>query len=616
MKLNILGLSLTSLVTLCQAKTFNFNVVSVKGEGFNLGVKYGNEVKPLTASYFPLFSGDVEAEDITKYKYVVLDLAGAVIEEESVERIYSEETFKTNEVYNRTNKNVVLPELPQPFNSMFPMGTDKFKPIPTNVIYNIYAKCDQEAYSYVTSEPFLNANLGDVNNTPVNCTITIVSPKNVYKSEGAIRLIGFGSRIYKKLSWNMKFDKKFLGRKSVKLRALANDPTFIRENLATKLYKSVGVPVQEGTYARLFINGDTYGLYSLLDSFSKKWLGGYVHGNVKARTGYSYKIYANIPNYADFRYTGENYQNYTRFFKPDEYDDTEANLQNQATLFPPLINFIRQFNEWVDTPGQPIDQLGQFFNIEALLRLMAIDALTIAQDNFWLRVSNAAVYYNPEKKNYIIIPYDFDNALKGGDSDPFLNKDTYMSDCTTWAFQHEDQIDHYFTKTLLNHPDIKKRYDVILAKTIAELYNSKVVSEYVNAVADLIREDIQWNADAMVSLAIPYAGQINHYTVQHFEGNLKDQHFSDSDTIYNGNPYGLLELVGLRSEGCRASVQSVDTSNNENISDKEIVPVYKPGIEEEDGTESNLNHSGAFSILPSLKIILGMITLHLVSFLF
>jgi len=614
MKLNILGLSIASLIAYCEAKTFNFNVVSIKGEGFNLGVKFGNEVKPLNDTNFPLFSGAVEANDITKYKYVVLDSTGGVAEEETIERTYSEETSKINEVYNRTNKDVVIPELPQPFNNMYPMGSDQFKPIPNNVIYNIYAKCNPEDYASVSNSPFLNG-MTEFNDIQVNCTITIVSPKRVFKSEGGLHVIGYGSRLYKKLSWNMRFEKKFLGRKSVKLRALASDPTFIRENVATELYRAVGVPVLDGTYARLFINGHTYGLYSIIDSFSKRWVGSYIHGNVKAKTGYSYKLYTDIPYYPDFLYKGENREDYF-LYKPDEYDEAEANKENPDTLYPPLFNFLKQFNAWEATPGRPIAQLAEFFNIEALLRLLVIDTLTLAQDNFFLRVSNAAIYYNPEKKNYVIIPYDFDHALRGGQSDPVL-AENYMSDCFTWAFQNEDQIPHRFVKTLLEHPDIKKRYDVILAKTTNEIFNSKVLSEYIDAVANLIREDIQWTDDAMVSLPTTYNGDVNNYTLEQFEGNLKDQPVSsEGKEISDGCEYGLMQAIELRSDACKAATQSVDTSNNENISDKEVVPLYKQGIELSD-TEAKLQASGAMNILPSLSITFGMMALlQLLSFLF
>jgi len=35
------------------AKKYNFNVVSILGQGSLLGVKYGDTVKPLTATHFP-----------------------------------------------------------------------------------------------------------------------------------------------------------------------------------------------------------------------------------------------------------------------------------------------------------------------------------------------------------------------------------------------------------------------------------------------------------------------------------------------------------------------------------------------------------------------------------
>jgi len=36
-----------------KAKTYNFNVVSILGPSYTLGVKYGTNVKPLTSNTFP-----------------------------------------------------------------------------------------------------------------------------------------------------------------------------------------------------------------------------------------------------------------------------------------------------------------------------------------------------------------------------------------------------------------------------------------------------------------------------------------------------------------------------------------------------------------------------------
>ena len=456
------------------------------------------------------------------------------------------------------------------------MGSEDFQPFPDTIVHTVYAKCDEDGYSDLTTNPFLNEEHTEQNNKFVNCTFTIVSENSLYESDGTIHLIGFGSRLFKKLSWAIKVNKKFMGRKSMKFRAMASDATLIREKLATGLYKAVGVPVQEGAYARLFINGDAYGLYQIMDSFSKRWLGSYIHGDPKKDIGISYKLYAHIPRYADFLYISDQYTDYSLFYMPDEYEDKDIDVNNEASKYTRIIDFIKRFNDWANSSEQSLDELKKFFNIECTLRLMVIDTLTLALDNFWLRFSNAAVYYNPDRDNYVILPYDFDKVLIGGDIDPMLDQDTYMSDCYTWATQHEEKIDHFFTNTLLNHPDIKKRYDVILAKATNELFTTDIISDYVNAVADIIRDDIQFNTDCSYSLNIPYEGQLNHYTYEQFESNINDGHIPFVEGVTeNDSSFGINELVNLRSAACKAATSSVDTSNNKNISDDYDVKVYE-----------------------------------------
>jgi len=462
---------------------------------------------------------------------------------------------------------------------MFPMGIDKFKPIPNNVIYNIYADCDKDGYNYVSSSPFITGDSGNKkqNNINVNCTITIISPHNSFKSTGTIHLVGFGSRLFKKLTWAFKFDERFLGRRAIKLRAMANDPTLVREKLATELYKAVGVPVQEGTYARLFINGDTYGLYHMIDGFSKRWLKGYVHGDINAKIGISYKLYAHIPEYPNFKYEGDDYKAYDHFYMPDEYEDEEIDSKDNPALFERVKEFTRLFDEWVNTPGQPVDQLAKFFNIELTLRMMVIDTLVIALDNFSLRLSNVALYYMPERDKYLLLPYDFDKVLKGHSEDPVLDKVTYITDCFTWTMQHEEIIEHYFTKTLLNHPEIRARYETILAKTSNEVFTTDKITEYVNAVANLIRPDIEWSDENAFNLDIAYDGVENHYSIDHFEANIGYEPVDYKNGVVNNDaPFGILKLVELRGDNCRAATVDVDTSNNDNISDNDVkVKVYQ-----------------------------------------
>jgi hypothetical protein len=69
-----------------------------------------------------------------------------------------------------------------------------------------------------------------------------------------VLLSGRSSRWVPKLSYTMKMKKKkddnLYGYKNIKLRAMAMDPSYIREHTAFSAIKSVGVPATEYSYVR------------------------------------------------------------------------------------------------------------------------------------------------------------------------------------------------------------------------------------------------------------------------------------------------------------------------------------------------------------------------------
>jgi len=480
------------------------------------------------------------------------------------------------------------------------MGSEKFLPFQNNVIYNVYANCDEDSYTDLSSFPFKD---GSKNKSTVNCIINIASPYSLYSSTGNIHVLGYGSRTYRKLSWGFKFDKKFLGRKSVKLRAMANDPTLIREKLSQEVYKSVGVPVQEGTYARLIINNDVYGLYLITDSFSSNWISNYIHGDNKASIGYSYQLFSTHPigPYADFKYLGENYTLYKRVgsYKLDEYEKSEDDTTDtdDAAQWSPLVNFIKLYDNWVNRYGndisdEAVDELKKFLNIESLLRLLVVDTLILAIDNFYLYQSNAALYYNPQRNNYQIIPYDFDQTLYGTKDAPSIDSEHFMEDCFTWVNFNDNEIfDHAFTKNILKHPQIKKRYDIILAKTASETFDKDKIHNFVHAIADLIRDDVAWNFDLINKLDIGYKNSekysyVNFYTLDNFEGNIDYESVGYDGKSHDDAEYGIQSFVDARGESCKAYTADVDTSDNSNISD-DYDDVKVPNISKNTNTDKN-----------------------------
>ncbi|ORX79365.1 hypothetical protein BCR32DRAFT_246451 [Anaeromyces robustus] len=591
MKIKFFSIFISSLFALGKAYNYNFNVVSILGEGYSLGVKIENTIYSLEPTLFPLFNGTITADYISEYKYVALNQQGAVVEEESISRTYTDTTSQINEVYNRTNKNIEIPELPEPLKPMFKMGGEDFKPIPNNIIYNFYAKCNDKDYTFVSNEPFLRET-EENNDLNVNCTFTIISPKDTYQSTGSIHLIGWGSRQYKKLSWAVKLDKKFMGRKSFKLRAVANEPTLIRERLAEELYNAAGVPTQQGTYARVFINNDIYGLYTLIDSFSKNWIAGTVHGNSKAKIGVSYKFYANDDEvYPNFKYLGDDYNAYEESgnYEIDEFDKSTINPDNESEKWAPLIRFTQLYTDWYekynnDNSDSAIEALTKFLNVESLLRLMTIETLTAAFDNLWLYNSNSALYYNPERDNYQFISFDYDQSLGGWLYDENINYDTITEDCITWVNPNDPVIDHSFFNSLLSHPQILERYNVILAKVTRIIFDPDTVSKFIYSLAELIREDVSWNFESIDQLKIEYDGHVNHYTFEDFENNLGYTPIHNiTDYRFDDTPYGLMDWVKKKGDGCKNYTRNININNDINISDDYEVEVYR------DNSKPNIN---------------------------
>lgn len=93
MNLNYILFTLAALISFVKATKYTFNVVSILGEGYTLGVKYNKKVVELKSTVFPLFNGTIKADHINKYKYVALK-DGKVVEEEKLTRTYTKKTKK------------------------------------------------------------------------------------------------------------------------------------------------------------------------------------------------------------------------------------------------------------------------------------------------------------------------------------------------------------------------------------------------------------------------------------------------------------------------------------------------------------------------------------------
>ena len=84
------------------------------------------------------------------------------------------------------------------------------------------------------------------------------------------RIKGGASRAYAKKSWKISFshfvdDRKWAQQKKISLKSASMDPIYLRERGSFAAIRSMGGPVQRSSYATLYINGQYWGLYILLE---------------------------------------------------------------------------------------------------------------------------------------------------------------------------------------------------------------------------------------------------------------------------------------------------------------------------------------------------------------
>lgn len=543
-------------ISLIKAENWKFNAVSISKSEYGIGLKYNNEIIKMESTLFPLFTTTIQSGNSNTYNYVLLDNLGNVVKEENFTRTYTPKTASINEVYDRENKEVEIPSLPQVFETNYIKDSKKYKPYDDTQIYTIYVNCDDEQYSNLKYQPFI-VEYTQKNQNYANCTLNFITKTEAIQRTGILSITGFNSRKYKKLSWKFKLDDKIFGRKTIKLRANANDATLMRDKINTELYEALGVPSYSSAYARLNINDDIYGLYSIVDSIGGNWISSAIHGDDKANTGYNYKTYAG----ADLKYYGDSNESYAnKLYVVDEVakEDKEAKGNDWYRL----IKFIRLFSEWNDKytneeNKDALESLEEFFNVEALLRQMVIESLTFSFDNFWANSGNYALYHNPEEDKYQIIPYDFDGTFYGSNDSPRFNENylTEPQDCINWALKSRNNEDYYFIEALFKHDNIKKRYNVIMKETLDKVFNVETLSPVIDKISELIEDEVEWNFGLIDELDVAIPGFINRYMLKHFIDNVNYEKVISENK--DDAPFGIKEWVDLRGGECRHYIQTV-----------------------------------------------------------
>jgi spore coat protein CotH len=277
-----------------------------------------------------------------------------------------------------------------------------------------------------------------------------------------IRSRGDGSRNQTKPGLKIDFNKyiktqEFHGYKTMVLDNLTQDPALMREKLSFAVFEAMGIPAPQLAHARLTVNDQYWGVYTLVESVSKPFL--------KARIG---QESGNLFDYEyafawDFSYRGPEADKYVPVpFDPQTNED-KLDASGLVAFFrtiseTPEATFTRDIAAWIDIP--------RFLAHVAVENALAeYDGVVgeFGANNFYL-------YQYGGQNRFVFIPWDKETCLQS----------------SMWPVDQRLQA-NLLTRKLMADPANQRIYQEALQRAAA-FVNPRFLGPIVEQTYTLIRE--------------------------------------------------------------------------------------------------------------------------------
>ncbi|KAG9071334.1 hypothetical protein KI688_005545 [Linnemannia hyalina] len=506
-------LGLTYLATYALADV-TYNVVGYPDtETGSFGVQLlTSPIGPITklttsTTTFPLWSAIVPgATATTPYKYVKLDAAGNPILFEDFTRTLQDPTAIQTlyEVFEREVTDTKVPLVPLVYE---PWEMSKTKVFDDGVVATIHLTGDAGLWEGMLMAP--------QEAKPMQVDFRYINDKLVHSVRNiTVGISGKSSMEFNKQAIKLEFDttapqnQTFFSRPSVKLRSESSDPTMIREKLYIDVLNAVGVPTQQGSWVRVYMNSKAVGLYLMVDDVGSSFLKQTVHhGDGNVVKGSLWQMNAPlVETQGDLKYLGLTAEAY-----PADCYKMKTLGSNPVTA--PMTQLIQLMKDLEDFDPLTMDG-GQYWesrlDVDGFLRNMAMEYLAGSWDAYWWSGSNYFIYFNPTLRKWQWISTDFDGTF--GDGDPTEILTTYQ----TYAdFSTHDRP--MISKLILRSPDLNKRFEQTLRDIVSYAFKPEALFPRIEAYEKMLARDVAWD-DAIDRSKYP--GKTNSWTEADFHNSL------------------------------------------------------------------------------------------------
>ncbi|EIE79697.1 hypothetical protein RO3G_04402 [Rhizopus delemar RA 99-880] len=437
---------------------------------------------PLQQTLGILYQGEAPIAK-TSYHYAIVDANHGINASESFAR-NPIQADSLNEFFNRSMNAYNVSSLPQvlpPLPSIKRIASDLHKDgqIPTIHIWG-----NETAITY------LNTNQQE--DIDVELNFTYFGEKETQNFENAkVSVAGRSSRFIEKLSYNLKIKKKsddsLFNYRTIKLRAMAFDPTYVREKLCFSAIKSVGIPATEFSYVRLFMNNKPLGLYGLIETFQDPWLANeFANGDKSYESGYLYQGVLVGNNQSEWRFISDlSYRENITTYALGEYKIKAGPSKDEVQAYAALQDFTKFVYEASNTTT--INDWEKHIDTEGFLRAMALENLLGFSDGYMTMADNYYMYSNPaDNGRMIYIPSDLDTTIGIALFDMKLMLTGNYTEFPGLTFRP-------LTKKFFSYEYFSTPYQALLLNLTKTLVNPTIMNSYIDSLTSMIRADIEWD---------------------------------------------------------------------------------------------------------------------------
>lgn len=228
--------------------------------------------------------------------------------------------------------------------------------------------------------------------------------------DAAIRSRGFGSRNGAKPGLEIEFDRYRSGQRFAGLRSMIldnhwQDPSMMRERISMLFYRRLGWPAPREAYARLWVNDEYFGLYSMVEDINEDFLEYHFGLSQDAIADRSYLYEYRWTFHYTFEYLSGKLDKYEEIFDPKLKD-----YRSMSELFGPIEEMIRTVNE---TTTDFTRRVSEVLDLDAVMTFLAIDNYLGDSDGFLgeFGVNNFYLVRLNSPRIDRLIPWDKDNTM-------------------------------------------------------------------------------------------------------------------------------------------------------------------------------------------------------------